>query len=789
MTEEENTSTSPSPPQSGAQADSPQSIDVETESEVELPPAPSTEAASAEDEEEDEPERIQEEEQQEDDQQQGTYLNQDVLLKHLKRQAYILKDALQEELVLPTTVSELSRAFEKQLFCPPGPPAKQENGTLQPNPRLNFYPTFIVPETLATYHLFFQNQRIPFSCKANRPATNRTYALGRDAHLPNFPSVEDVHTIFEGLGPEEVSKNALQNEQSHLIELEHDSPRVAVMKRNLSITHFAYPALNLPPKVMSVVMENLIRKTTKGCGQLEEGHHEEEEGGEVVSDEELRRWLKLSDVNPDRLQEQIQERRKTVMAAVLVGTTLRSLERFFTKAETIKKIGESLHYLFRQGYIRQACKVSQVELTHLVTYMGILHENRVGQTTLHNSLVGESRLDYVRDTIWLFLVYTWQTAMGVWQQCMDPNNLQELGKILRRDKKKLWTADSEEAMASTLSEIVFPEELLQVLQRGLPDIVNQSMMQQFRDFILERSAILPAMTSALPTDFVPIYFKQCPPQLWPYTYLLQLANFFMYHNDLQQDSSGEGLMECYCRCNLCTPHRSLATNTALLNEVQAIGTFELARPPQEDGTQLPPLKLTPGLWTNAYLRKFEERDYYPFQIRYYEDQKKATTRAELTACVITQPQILAQLQEIKKAREDFLLKKGRGVYLDPQTGEELSESGVGNRQFARKPRHASDEREQRRERNESADSAGMPEWATREAECGDVGVSEQYRRRRRYRQRGRGGALRSRTVTLRRADLPILGEATECHGETGRREEAATLADGTPERTLGSENR
>lgn len=612
------------------------------------------------------------------------YLGADVLHKHLKRQANILHEALGEALELPTTPRELTRAYEKHLFCPAALPQKQENGTLPPNPRLNFYPTFIVPETLATYHLFFQNQYIPFSCKANRPSANKTLTLGHDDHLPNFPAVEEVQKIFEGLGPEEVSKNALENEKSHLVELEHDGPRVAVLKRNISITHFAYPAVNLPPKVMSTVMESLIMKAVEGKTQLEEQDKaEQEEGGEVVSDEELIRWLKMKDRPEAEVRERIAERRKTVMAAVLVTTVLRSMERFFTTPEVIRKIGESLHYLFRHGYVRQACKISNVELTHLVTYMGILHENRVGHSTLHASLSGENRLDYIRDTIFLFLIYTWQTAMGVWQQCMETDNLKELAKILAHHKRRLWCADSESMMASVLSEIIFPEHMVKVLQKGLPDIVNQSMMQQFRDFILERSAILPAMSSALPTDFVPIHYKQCPPQLWTYTYLLHLANFFMYHNDLQTDSSGEGaLMECYCRCNLCTPHRSLATNTALLNEVQAINTFELARPPKEDGTEQPPLKLTPGMWTNAYLRKFEEKDYYPFQVRYYEDQKHPSSKAELKACVITQAGILAQLKEIKKAREEFLLKKGRGVYLDPQTGEELS-GELSGRQFGR----------------------------------------------------------------------------------------------------------
>lgn len=595
------------------------------------------------------------------------YLNEDLLFKHLKRQANIVKEALEDAFILPTSAAEISLAYEKHLFCPKTKPEKQENGALAANPRLNFYPTFMIPETLATYHLFFQNLKIPISSKINRPSANKVLRLKHGSHIPDFPTLQDVSKIFEGLGNEEVSKNCLQEENnSHLIELEHDNPRAAVLKRSIALTHFAYPAVNLPPKIMAAVMDTLIMKKVK---PKSDDNNEEEEDTVVVSDEELVRWLQLD--LKDNVEESLQEKRKSMMAAVLVSSLLVSLQRFFVSEEMIKKIGESLHYIFRQGYIKQAIQVSNVELTNLVSHMGIIHENRVGHNTLHATLKGENRIDYMRDTIFLWLIHTWQTAMGVWQQCMEPTNIKVLEKILHDSKKKLWSSFDELTTATELSKLIFPDSLVETLQKGLPDISNQSIIQNFRSFILERSGILPAMCTALPTDFVPIHYKECPPPLWPYTYLMQLANFFMHQFDLHAESSGEGLMECYCRCNLCTPHRSVVTNTALLNEIQAIGTFELQRPPTEDGHTPPSLKLTPALWTNAYLRKFERADFYPFTIQFYEDSKSAP-KAELSACVITQAHILAQLQNIKKAREEFLLKKGRGVYLDPQTGEELN---------------------------------------------------------------------------------------------------------------------
>lgn len=593
------------------------------------------------------------------------YLTEDILFKHVKRQANIIREALEDSFTVPTTAEELTQAYEKHLFCPKSIPAKQENGALEANPRLNFYPTFMIPETLATYHIFFQNLKIPISCKINRPSANKLMRLKHGSHIPDFPSLEEVSRIFEGLGNEEVCKNCLQQENgSHLIELEQDGPRAAVLKRNISLTHFAYPAINLPPKIMTSVMETLILKHVKA---KTEGNEEEDEDCVVVTNDELVRWLGLK----ENIEQTIQERRKTMMAVVLVSTLLESLQRFFVTEDMVKKIGESLHYIFRHGYVKQAIQVSNVEITNLVTHMGIMHENRIGHNTLHATLNGENKIDYIRDTIFIWLIHTWQTAMGVWQQCMDPSNIKVLEKNLERSRKSLWTGFDETSIAKELSRIIFPDSLVETLQRGLPDISNQSIIQNFRNFILERSGILPAMCSALPTDFVPIHYKESPPPLWAYTYLLKLANFFMHQFDLHTDSSGEGLMECYCRCNLCTPHRSIVTNTALLNEMQSIGTFELQRPPSEAGGTQAPLKLTAALWTNAYLKKFERADFYPYMISYYED-RKSQPKADLTACVITQPTILAQLQSIKKAREEFLLKKGHGVYLDPQTGEELS---------------------------------------------------------------------------------------------------------------------
>lgn len=591
---------------------------------------------------------------------------EDVLLKHLQRQSFILRDALADRSKTPLSVQELCRAYELNLFSPRVPPKRQPNGTCEPNPRLNFYPVFAVPEALATYHIFFKNQKIPVSCRANRTRADALLALGPGARIPDIASLEEVPKIFEGLGRDETrAANALKETAeekgytSALVELEGDNARLAVLKRSVELTHFAYPAVNLPPKVMRRVMDRLI---TPHIEALDESQKQRpEDARPVVSDEMLARWL------GNRDPQSLEQRRKLMLAVVLVTLELECMRRFFSDPETLRKVEETLHYTFRHGFVRQACKISNVELTNLVSCLGILHENRLGQTVLHSTLKGEARRDYIRDCVFLFLCHTWQSAMGVWQQCLQDENLKELDKLLAKNLKKLWTGFDERTVASDLAEIVFPERLRQTLKGGLPDFMSQSMLQNYRTFILERSGILPATCNAFPSDFVPLSYRQCPPPLWSHCYLLQLANYIAHHSDVIEDVSGEGLLECHCRCNLCSPHRSLVCNPQLLSETQVIGTFELQGP--ENSTT--PLKLTPGLWTSAYLRKFVPQDYHAHEIKFFEDQL-CPQHADLTACVITQGAILAQLHAIQKSRQEFLLKKGKGVYLDPQTGEVLN---------------------------------------------------------------------------------------------------------------------
>lgn len=631
------------------------------------------------------------------------YLDADALQRHLRRQSAILRQALQEagpdaaaEAAAAPSVEELSRRLEAALFSPATPPRRQDNGTCAPDPRLNFYPVFMLPEALATYHLFFHNQKIPVSCRANRPRADAHWRLPSGTPLPDYPTTDEVSKIFEGLGDEEpaCANQDLKEHDSALVELKLDNPRLAVVKQCIAVTHFAYPALALPPKVMSTLMQTLL---VRHASPLPDEGEAPLEDLLVVSDEQLARWMHTTDPRV------LEERRKTVTAACMVTVQLHCMHTFLTSREMVRRLGECLHYMFRQGYVKLASKIANMELSNLVSYLGMLHENRLGQHVLHHTLKHEARRDYVRDTIYLYLVYTWQTAMGVWQQCLEDRNLRALETSLARARQSLWTGFDERTIAQDLASFLFPTKLVETLQRSLPDFASQSMMHGFRSFVLERSGILPAVCNALPSDFVPTVYRECPPPLWAHCYLLRLANFLMYHCDLAEDTSGEGLFECYCRCNLCAPHRCLATNTALLNEVQAINTFELQRPPKPDGTLPPPFKLTPGLWTSAFLRHFVPEDYHSDRILFYEDVSRPP-RVEPSACVITHSAILAQLHDIKKAREEFLLTKGHGVYLDPHTGEELNTAAPSTAHHHAAPpeeAHPQQQQQQNRRRHSS----------------------------------------------------------------------------------------
>ena len=70
----------------------------------------------------------------------------------------------------------------------------------------------------------------------------------------------------------------------------------------------------------------------------------------MVSDEMLARWL------GNRDPQALEQRRKLMLAVVLVTLELECMRRFFSDPDTLRKVEETLHYTFRHGFVRQACK-------------------------------------------------------------------------------------------------------------------------------------------------------------------------------------------------------------------------------------------------------------------------------------------------------------------------------------------------------------------------------------------------------------------------------------------------
>nr|WRQ19820.1 MAG: 100 kDa protein [unidentified adenovirus] len=574
----------------------------------------------------------------------SSYLHEDSLLTHINRQANIVFKALQNSKDFKLSIEKLSKAYEESVFAQKESPKR--DGTQEKNADLHFYPPFIIPETLASYHLFFINISIPHSCKANQPDANQILTLDSGATFPLLPDLDKDFVIDTTAGSYERDVEVF--EDSALIRMINDNFRLKVLKQMCDLCYFSYPAMDIVPSVMQTVTKVLLQK-------------DEENKENAVSAREICKWTGINENDTAA----IEERKRCVLKSVLFGCQMLCMEKFFKDKEIIVKLQESLHYMFLHGYVKNLQNVCSVTLSNLISYLGIMHENRLGQATLHHTLESEDKIDYIRDTAYLFLVLTWQTAMGVWKQCMDPNNVKDLELILQQERENLWKIDDVYTMSTKLADLIFPEKLVKALKEALPDFSSQSALQNFRSFILERSGCLPAFSLALPTDFIPISFCRAPPSLWPHTYCLLIANYLVYHGALYIKPPKHSMDFFNCPCNLCSPHRSFVFNDFLKKETDLINAFTLQGP--ESGKQI---SLTPAVWGSAYLKKMSKTDFNAFSIKHYND--KDIIKEPLTPCVLTEGEVIDKLTYIKKCREKFLTEKGSGVYIDPDTGDILN---------------------------------------------------------------------------------------------------------------------
>lgn len=587
---------------------------------------------------------------------------------HLQRQAQLCKLALQAKKYkyLPESVSKIGAAFEEYLFNP-----RSEEDKKQQDARLNFYPPFAVPECTANYYSFFSILPVPFSCSANRTATEKLLSLKhikKYDYLPDFDP--DMFTVSEALGSEVTATDSLPR-KTRLVTLEADYDRLLTMKHRLRhVTQFAYPALNLPPKIHRVLIETLFKPYQRGTESVEEVDY-------VISREKIAKMRNLTD--EEKITEAVDEFRTNLLKAIQYLVGLEMMEKMFRNAGFIKKIQEILHYTFHHGFIRLIGHVTNHNLSNYITFHGMTFQNRNNNATLQSTLDLNEGEDYMIDTIFLFLIYNWQTAMGIWQQNLNELNLKALKDFLISKRDDLVFCSSAGKMARVLMNWITDDQtIIKIFQDYLPDFVSQMQLNNFRNFILARSNIIGGIIPAMVKDFVPVDYKESSPLLWGHVYLFRLSYFLYQHGDYMQifyiadpeERSAEN--EVFCNCNLCAPHRTPMYNSSLHNEILAIDSFDFFVP-TEDGNGGQRVTLSAGMWANKFLDHFVKEEFFPFEVMKYIDYPEIFNVTP-TACVINKPHILSTLRHIQKQREKFLLEKGSGIYLDPETGDNLSDA-------------------------------------------------------------------------------------------------------------------
>lgn len=574
-----------------------------------------------------------------------------VFLKHLERQKNILLSmSSSSDLTLSNTASLL----EEFLFTPQKRPEPEQDG--QPDPKLNFYPPFLVPECLALHYPFFLTVPIPRSCKINRLGTHTYEQWQKLQTLPSkIPDPQNTKWN-DGIGNADLSAE-LKTEQK-LALLTMDSNRSAWFKAKATHLHnWAYPSLSLPPCVQKLLQETLVGKP-QDPNKLDDSY-------EVAITDKMLVDLGIPEAK-------CSSRRETACTAATYGILLSCLEKFFCSPRFVKNCQESLHYTFGHGFVKLVQVVTDVCLSDFVTYHGLTHKNRLNNPRQHSQLNEEDRFDYLVDSIYLFLVFTWQTAMDIWAQTLDKATQTSLRQKLQDAVPRILKQENTFAMSTQIADTIFPPLLLDALSTSLPDFTNQAQLNNFRTFICTKSGVPQAMCPALPSDFVPLNYDESHPILWSHVLLLRLSAFLLNHGDYMTVPPNPYLVsECYCNCNLCAPHKMPCYNQYLLNEILTIDNFEIQGPPDDKGNPSKRIALTANKFANAYLSSFKEKDYFYDRVQHYKDNKHAF-QEKVEACLIKDEKLLALLRETQLRREKELLKRGTGIYLDPVTGEPLT---------------------------------------------------------------------------------------------------------------------
>lgn len=574
-------------------------------------------------------------------------VSEDTLSKHLNRQAKILKTIVGEEIDV-ADVTQLGSMLAESLFTP-----KERKTDGDPDPRLNYYPPFLTPECLALHFPFFLNLPIPLSCKANRSGTPMLDDFWGITNLPDQVPDPEACSWNDSLGNVLPMAELKRNQKFAL--LTEDSSRVSWFKAKATDqSSFAYPCTALPPPLQKLLIELLVGKPQEP-NQLEQAYEP------ALTDDFIHQVCGSQDPNLVR---------QRMLQAVTTVTSLECMRRMFLRPGVIKNIQESLHYTFHHGFVKMVQLLTNCNLSEFVTYHGLTHRNRLNNCELHNQLTGTDRDDYMCDSIYLFLLLTWQTAMDIWQQTLDEPTLLGVKKALTADLPNIIQAPSAAECGKRIVDQIFPDIMQEAFRANLPDFINQAQLSNFRTFICMKSGIPQSICPMLPSDAVPLTYEEAHPVLWPHVFLLRLSAFLLNHGCYRQREERPHISSCLCDCNLCSPHRMPCYNPHLLQEMLTINKFEFQTPPDSAGN-CRTIKLSPQVFANAYLQKFCERDYFFDSVTLYSTDR-AKFKGELTAAVVKNEKLLALLRETQVRREMELLKRGGGVYLDPDTGEPLT---------------------------------------------------------------------------------------------------------------------
>lgn len=572
------------------------------------------------------------------------------LTRHIERQKNILRAITGTDVTF-----DLGCALEKLLFTP-----EERPDTKIPDPRLNFYPPFLVPESLAQHFPFFLTVPIPRSCKANRIGTD---AYRKWAELSQFPELPPDPTAVkwdDSIGNVRLSAELKSDQKLALLKDDHLRLMWCKLKGQ-NLTNWSYPSLSLPPQVQKLLLETFVGKP-QNPNKLDQKY-------EVALTDELF-------IHHGIPKDEIPRRRELACTAATYGTLLTCMCQLMSTRGFIKNCQESLHYTFGHGFVQLLNTLAEVNLSEFVTYHGLTHRNRLNNNRQQAQLDETDRHDYLTDTIYLFLVFCWQTAMDVWGQTIDDSTSNIIMRRLQEQIPDIIKLDTSDAMSNKIASIIFPTLISDALTSALPDFVNQAQLSNFRTFISMKSGVPQSMVPFLPSDMVPIDFRESHPILWSHVLLLKLSAFLTNHGDymriLQPPYTASSV---YCECNLCSPHKMPCYNPNLLNEVLSIDNFEFQGPPDENGKPTKSLKLTPQKFANAFLAEFNLTDFFHNKVCHYNSNKTQFS-SSLEACLIKDPSLLAKLREIQTRREKELLKRGSGIYLDPETGEPITNQTV-----------------------------------------------------------------------------------------------------------------